>query len=170
MDAKTIKTRLQELAFLNSDATIWFRALQHSKLGASSSSSSSNGASPAMDSITATSSSSSNGNGAAPHAEAPAVAAAAGGDGAAQGGWEKLHFSGGLREYVKHLNRDLAPMHEPLYISDKVQSRVLACACVHACTSLEVLAEVIFDARVSQKVPSCLTCWRIQPTEEPTVR
>lgn len=130
MDAKTIRTRLQELAFLNSDATIWFRALQQAKTGTSSSSSS-NGASPLEeDSSSASSSSSSNGNGAAPHdAEAP-PAAAGGSDGAAQGGWEKLHFSGGLREYVKHLNRDLQPMHEPLYIRDKVWAAYLPEPCV----------------------------------------
>jgi DNA gyrase subunit B len=42
MDPKTIRTRLQELAFLNSQATIWFRAVQGST-------SQSNGASHAED-------------------------------------------------------------------------------------------------------------------------
>lgn len=80
MDPKTIRTRLQELAFLNSDATIWFRAI---------------------DSTTPQSS----GNGAGPHSEPE---------------WEKLHFDGGLCEYVKYLNRDSQPMHEPIFITDKV--------------------------------------------------
>lgn len=115
MDARTIRTRLQELAFLNSDATIWFRALQHTPAPTTSSNGDSNGASPPQ--ATSSRSGSSNGNGAAPDAEAPA--AVAGGDGATQG-WEKLHFSGGLREYAKHLNRDLQPMHEPLYIKETV--------------------------------------------------
>ena len=120
MEAKTIRTRLQELAFLNSEATIWFRALQPSSASSPSSTSSSNKASSSGASSSIRSSS--NGNGAAPHAEAP-PAAASSSEGAAQG-WEKLHFSGGLREYVKHLNRDLQPMHEPLYISEKVNDDV----------------------------------------------
>ena len=105
MDPKTIRTRLQELAFLNSSATIWFRAVPASP---SSPSSSSNGASAPE---------SSGSNGAEPHA----AAAAAGPPGREeQDGWERLHFSGGLREYVAFLNKDMQPMHEPLFITDKV--------------------------------------------------
>ena len=85
MDAKTIRTRLQELAFLNSKATIWYKA----------------------SSAKQASSASSNGNGAAP-AES------------AEGGWEKLHYSGGLREYVQFLNQDNSPMHEPIFIREEV--------------------------------------------------
>lgn len=81
MDPKTIRTRLQELAFLNSDATIWFRALETSSTQTSS-------------------------NGSGPHEEPE---------------WEKLHFEGGLCEYVKYLNRNSQPMHEPIFVSDKVR-------------------------------------------------
>ena len=87
MDAKTIRTRLQELAFLNSKATIWYKASSPKQAPSASS----------------------NGNGAAP-AES------------AEGGWEKLHHSGGLREYVQHLNQDNSPMHEPIFIREEVSS------------------------------------------------
>lgn len=83
MDAKTIRTRLQELAFLNSEATIWYKTSAARQASAA------------------------NGNGAAP-AES------------AGGGWEKLHYSGGLREYVQHLNRDNSAMHEPIFIREEV--------------------------------------------------
>ena len=81
MDPKTIRTRLQELAFLNSKATIWFKASSAKQQP------SSNGSAPAA---------------------------------ALDVGWEKLHYSGGLREYVQHLNRDNTPMHEPIFIQDEV--------------------------------------------------
>ena len=81
MDPKTIRTRLQELAFLNSKATIWFKASSAKQQP------SSNGSSPAA---------------------------------TLDAGWEKLHYSGGLREYVQHLNRDNTPMHEPIFIQDEV--------------------------------------------------
>ncbi len=81
MDPKTIRTRLQELAFLNSKATIWFKASSAKQQP------SSNGSAPAA---------------------------------ALDVGWEKLHYSGGLREYVQHLNRDNNPMHEPIFIQDEV--------------------------------------------------
>lgn len=82
MDPKTIRTRLQELAFLNSKATIWFR-VRDSRCN------SSNGST----------------NGASPKSEPE---------------WEKLHFDGGLAEYVKYLNRDSQPMHDPIFFTDKV--------------------------------------------------
>ncbi|BDA44158.1 DNA gyrase subunit B, chloroplastic/mitochondrial [Coccomyxa sp. Obi] len=88
MDPKTIRTRLQELAFLNSNATIWFRALEMSSTQSSS-------------------------NGSGPHEEPD---------------WEKLHFEGGLCEYVKYLNRDSQPMHEPIFVSDKVDGVVVEVA------------------------------------------
>ncbi|KAK9916038.1 hypothetical protein WJX75_007671 [Coccomyxa subellipsoidea] len=88
MDPKTIRTRLQELAFLNSDATIWFRAIDYTTPQSS-------------------------GNGAGPHSEPE---------------WEKLHFDGGLCEYVKYLNRDSQPMHEPIFITDKVDGVIVEVA------------------------------------------
>ena len=83
MDPKTIRTRLQELAFLNSKATIWFKASSGRQASA-------------------------NGNGAAPETSP-------------EEGWEELHYSGGLREYVEHLNKDNSPMHEPIFIQDEVR-------------------------------------------------
>ena len=80
MDPKTIKMRLQELAFLNSKATIWYKAASGKEASA-------------------------NGNGAVP---------------AEDDGWEKLHYSGGLREYVQFLNQDNSPMHEPIFIREEV--------------------------------------------------
>ena len=87
MDAKTIRTRLQELAFLNSKATIWFKASLAGQASAK-------------------------GNGAAPAESAES----------AEGGWEKLHYSGGLREYAQHLTRDSSPMHDPIFIQEEVSS------------------------------------------------
>jgi DNA gyrase/topoisomerase IV subunit B len=34
-------------------------------------------------------------------------------------GWEVFHFSGGLAEYVKHINRDRISSHEPIVFSRK---------------------------------------------------
>ena len=96
MDAKTIRTRLQELAFLNSKATIWFKASSAKQASA-------------------------NGNGAAP-AES------------ADDGWEKLHYSGGLQEYVQHLNRDNSPMHEPIFIQDEVSRLAMLVLALASCT------------------------------------
>jgi DNA gyrase subunit B len=93
---------LRELAFLNSRATIKFRALDPK----TSSSRSSNG--------------SSNGSGAAAAADAQA-----GGNGMetkqADEDWEVFHYSGGLVEYVKFLNRDKEPIHEPIYFTKTVR-------------------------------------------------
>lgn len=96
MDAKTIRTRLQELAFLNSKATIWFKASSAKHASA-------------------------NGNGAAPTESA-------------DDGWEKLHYSGGLQEYVQHLNRDNSPMHEPVFIRDEVSRLSMLVLAVASCT------------------------------------
>ena len=34
--------------------------------------------------------------------------------------WEKLHFDGGLKDFVAWVNRDKGPMHEPIYVSKQV--------------------------------------------------
>lgn len=93
MDPKTIKMRLQELAFLNSKATIWYKAASGKEASA-------------------------NGNGAVP---------------AEDDGWEKLHYSGGLQEYVRHLNKDNSAMHEPIFIQEEVQSITT----LHFCLDLQ---------------------------------
>ena len=113
MDPKTIRTRLQELAFLNSSATIWFRATP-----ASIPSSSSNGSISSLNGASTPESSSSS-NGVGPRG---AEASAGPSSKEEQEGWERLHFSGGLREYVAFLNKDMQPMHEPLFITDMVRA------------------------------------------------
>lgn len=35
--------------------------------------------------------------------------------------WEVFHYSGGLVEYVKFLNRDKEPIHEPIYFTKTVR-------------------------------------------------
>ena len=101
-DPDTIRSRLRELAFLNRRASIFFRARDGKKAPASSSNGSSS----------ANGSSSSNGGG-APAAEAAAA-------GPVREGWETFHYSGGLAEYVRYLNRDKEPIHEPFYFSKTV--------------------------------------------------
>lgn len=111
-DPDTIRSRLRELAFLNSRATIYFRAVEPAKGSASKRASSSSSSSEAA---------AANGNGAA-------AAAAAEGNGSSNGAaaaeaepdWEVFHYSGGLAEYVRFLNRDKVPIHEPLCFSKQV--------------------------------------------------
>jgi DNA gyrase subunit B len=89
-DPDTIRSRLRELAFLNPDATIHFKAKNHSpKRGPSSPKADLEKVEPESDSEEL------------------------GSDGA----WETFHFSGGLAEYVKHINRDRIATHEPIYFS-----------------------------------------------------
>ncbi len=129
MDAKTIRTRLQELAFLNSKATIWFKASSGGQL-------------------------SHNGNGVAART-------------APEEGWEELHYSGGLREYVQHLNKDSSPMHEPIFIQDEVrQSALFTIECnMHSNSTCQVLPS--YNAHhlpqsQSQKLPK-LCVWGLIP-------
>ena len=83
-DPDTIRSRLRELAFLNPDATIHFKAKNHSpKRGPSSPKADLEKVEPESDSEEL------------------------GSDGA----WETFHFSGGLAEYVKHINRDRIATH-----------------------------------------------------------
>ena len=122
MDAKTIRTRLQELAFLNSKATIWYKASSAKQAPSASS----------------------NGNGAAP-AES------------AEGGWEKLHYSGGLREYVQFLNQDNSPMHEPIFIREEVSS---VCLLLHHAQWIMVTVKpcTLSGAVLSARVMCLLLC------------
>ncbi|PRW39388.1 DNA gyrase subunit B isoform A [Chlorella sorokiniana] len=125
-DPDTIRSRLRELAFLNSRATIFFRVLD-GKSGKAASSSSSNGSSGGSSAAAsgkaaaASSSSSSSGGSAAAAlaAEAAATLSPAAAQAAADG-WEVLHFAGGLAEYVRYLNRDKAAIHEPICFSKQV--------------------------------------------------
>ncbi len=83
-DPDTIRGRLRELAFLNKEATIYFRAR----------------------------------NGAVKK-EKEEKEEGKGGEGAESDpdGYETLHFSGGLSEYVEHINRDRIPAHDPIFFS-----------------------------------------------------
>ncbi|KAL4440444.1 hypothetical protein ABPG75_003445 [Micractinium tetrahymenae] len=119
-DPDTIRSRLRELAFLNSRATIFFRALD-GKAPPASINGNVNGAS----SSGSGSSSSRAGEAAAPAAAAAAASAAAAtlspaAAEAAAAGWEVFHYSGGLAEYVRYLNRDKEPIHEPFFFSKQV--------------------------------------------------
>lgn len=118
----TIRTRLREVAFLNSAATIRFRAAPGAAGAdglsiAQSLAAESAAAAAASDEAAEHVSSSGNGNGAS---SAPAPAAGAAASSPAKGCWEKFHFSGGLEEYVRFNNRDNTPMHDPIYISRTV--------------------------------------------------
>jgi DNA gyrase subunit B len=127
-DPETIRSRLRELAFLNSAATIYFRVLGLKK-NSGSSGSSVNGAAAATSTLS-NSEENGNGNGStrkiktttkgtAPSPSTSAVAAGTDGSGSGlsttnSDGYEIFHFSGGLAEYVTFLNRDKQPVHPPI--------------------------------------------------------
>ena len=108
----TIRTRLRELAFLNSAATISFRAAPGAAgadgLSISESLATQNSGVGGSDGGSEQPSGGGNGGG-------PAAASAA-----VKGSWETLHFSGGLEEYVRFNNRDNSPLHDPIYVSRTV--------------------------------------------------
>lgn len=112
-DPDTIRSRLRELAFLNSRATIFFRVLDGKE--AKGAASASNGAAAAGGSANG---SSGNSNGTAAAATLSPAAAEA-----TAAGWEVYHYSGGLAEYVRYLNRDKETIHEPFYFSKQASSR-----------------------------------------------
>lgn len=104
-DPDTIRSRLRELAFLNSRATIFFRAVDGKQPAASANGSSSGGG----------------GEAAAADAAAAATLSPAAAE-AAAAGWEVFHYSGGLAEYVRYLNRDKEAIHEPFFFSKQARS------------------------------------------------
>lgn len=95
-DVDTIRTRLREVAFLNSSATITY-----------------NTSGGAGSSIAA----SSNGNGSGNGSAAASTAAAA------SSSVETFHFSGGIAEFVAYNNRARTPMHDPISVSHMVRLR-----------------------------------------------
>ena len=111
-DPDTIRSRLRELAFLNSRATIFFRAVDGKPDKAALGNGSSNG---------------SNGSNGATQQAADAAAVAGSASvaaaEAAAAGWEVFHYSGGLSEYVRYLNRDKEPIHEPFVFSKQARGR-----------------------------------------------
>lgn len=119
-DADTIRSRLRELAFLNSAATIHFRVLsQHEPRKAGT-----------VGITAARKDHAENGNGASAHgaehngalSHAPSPAAVPPSSSQWKEGpeWEILHYSGGLAEYVKFLNRDKQEVHTPITFSKEV--------------------------------------------------
>jgi len=95
-DPETIRSRLRELAFLNSSATIHFRVLGQKKSGAGAAAAAIGNSDGGV---------SMNGNSAL-----------------AIEGWETYHYSGGLVEYVRYLNRDKQPVHDPFFLSKEVMT------------------------------------------------
>lgn len=89
-DPDTIRSRLRELAFLNPDATIHFKAKNYAAKKGSLPKDAGEKAEPESDVEELNQS---------------------------EGEWEMFHFSGGLAEYVKHINRDRISAHEPIYFS-----------------------------------------------------
>ena len=95
-DPDTIRSRLRELAFLNPEATIHFRAKNYNPKKSSGKDEQQQGTTEPLS-----------------EDETPAK------DGDEDGAWELFHFSGGLAEYVKHINRDRLSTHEPIFFSRK---------------------------------------------------
>ena len=136
-DPDTIRSRLRELAFLNSAATIHFRVLGQKKknTAAAAAAVQSSSTAPPTGSTTngATKSSSNSSSSKSTKSKEQAVAAADEEAAAAAvfdnipdaDGWEIYHFSGGLAQYVKYLNRDKQPIHAPIYFSKMDPSGVV---------------------------------------------
>ena len=108
-DPDTIRGRLRELAFLNREATIYFRVRggeeekkkKKKPVVEDSEAEDDDGeaaSSPASSSALSSSSSSPSSS------------------------YETLHYSGGLSEYVAHINRDRIPSHSPIFFSKTVDN------------------------------------------------
>lgn len=97
-DPETIRSRLRELAFLNREATIYFRAR--------------GGASKKEKEKEINKKSTNEGDSSGDEEGVEATDAREDAD-----GYEILHFSGGLSEYVQHINRDRIPTHDPIFFS-----------------------------------------------------
>jgi len=102
-DPDIIRSRLRELAFLNSGATIRFRAHKGGQdlPGAPSSSGGSSAAPPVK--------------GRGP--KSGAAAAGGLGPGASSGSWQVFHYQGGIREYVLWLNEGKEALCEPVFFT-----------------------------------------------------
>lgn len=103
----TIAARLRELAFLNSSATINFRALPKRASSASSAVDGHRISSSASESSSSESSDDDLEGQQDSHASESHP-------------WQTFHYSGGLLEYVKWLNKERQPFHEPIMISREV--------------------------------------------------
>jgi DNA gyrase subunit B len=107
-DPDTIRSRLRELAFLNSAATIHFRVVGGTTPKKSSSL---NGSSSSGSNGTTADATEEKGN----EAKTTSTTTTSSGlTSMSADGWEIFHFSGGLAEYVTYLNRDKQPVHPPI--------------------------------------------------------
>lgn len=166
-DPDTIRSRLRELAFLNSRATIFFRALDGKQPGA-----------PANGNGSAGGSGSGAGN--AGKASAPAAAdtevAATLSPAAAEAtaaGWEVFHYSGGLAEYVRYLNRDKEAIHEPFYFSKQVRWRAprMRCAAPHGARPPRMTSQAGRRPLLAWRPPGSAAHWLAAlPTSPPRRR
>lgn len=104
-DPETIRSRLRELAFLNPQATIYFRAKNYSGKQHARKDSKKDAAARAEEPESDA------------EEEAPVSLEQAATTGDGSDAWEILHFSGGLSEYVKYINRDRISSHEPIFFS-----------------------------------------------------
>ena len=98
----TIELRLRELAYLNSAATIKFRALGKKRAIKAVESDS-----DPEDTDTQAASVSANGT-------AETVSPA-------PGDWKVFHYDGGIQEFVAWVNREKPVIHDPIYVSKKVR-------------------------------------------------
>jgi DNA gyrase subunit B len=123
-DPDTIRSRLRELAFLNSSATIHFRVVGGGSGQKKSSSNSRSGASSTASMADDDEEDSNNTNGNGTTATKASKTSASSTTEATTtfstttttdaDGYEIFHFSGGLAEYVTYLNRDKQPIHPPI--------------------------------------------------------
>lgn len=123
---------MRELAFLNSAATLRFRALNEprgSRQGAAdiNGAHSTNGASGNASSSSSSSADDTGQPGSSDGAPGTLTPPAArhdfsSGEVTDADGWRTFQYSGGLREYVSWLNRDNSPLHEAVYVKKEVDS------------------------------------------------
>eukprot|EP00891_Asterochloris_glomerata_P001635 jgi/Astpho2/1635/fgenesh1_pm.00030_%23_3_t len=108
-DPDTIRSRLRELAFLNSAATINFKAGKASQAPA-------DGASQNISRKAQKS-----GKRGQAEADTAAVDPRSADGAVTEDGWEVFHFEGGLQEYVQWLNRERDILHAPITVQRQAQ-------------------------------------------------
>lgn len=138
-DPDTIAARMRELAFLNSSATLKFRALkdnvpkangaQHLANEAGSSTSPSDGQDSNASSGEVNTEDGPGSPSAAAQEESPADSSRQQGASSSSSssservdaeGWRIFKYTGGLKEYVTWLNRDKKELHEPVFVTKNV--------------------------------------------------
>ncbi|GAX81704.1 hypothetical protein CEUSTIGMA_g9132.t1 [Chlamydomonas eustigma] len=142
-DPDTIRTRLRELAFLNSAAWIRFRARKGGKILAPTAPTSLAVDSRSQDSSNNIHTSSTDDEGAewsSTSAEGESSSNSSsekglsGDVGVDAEGWQTFHFDGGLHEYVTWINRGRSYLHEPLYFSKSAVGGVHVEAALQWCS------------------------------------